>query len=133
MNPEIHSIVEDMKKRCPKNPIANSDIQTYLSVQSSSLLVLLAEEAEKSAKKTEKLTGRILFLTWVIAILTAVLLFTVFFKFPKISIKLNQQPNQKTEQTQQNNTNKQLNEVNHKEPLCYNKRLHQIADKPGNW
>ncbi|HBR22226.1 MAG TPA: hypothetical protein DD713_06625 [Nitrospiraceae bacterium] len=98
MNPEIHTIIEDMKKRSPKNPLNNSDVQTYLSVQNSRLLVLLAEEAEKSAKKTEKLTGRILFLTWVIAILTAVLLFTVFFEVPKISIKLKQQPNQGTEQ-----------------------------------
>jgi len=114
MNPEIYTIIDDMKKRCPQNPTANSDIQTYLSVQNSRLLVLLAEETEKSAKKTEKLTGRILFLTLVIAILTAVLLFTVFFEFPKIHIQLGQKPNLKTEQTQQNNSNKQLNGIHHK-------------------
>ena len=87
MHPEIYTIIEDMKKRSPKNPIANSDKQTYLSVQSSRLLVLLAEEAAKSTEKNEKLTRRILFLTWVITVLTAVLLFTVFFEFPKIAIR----------------------------------------------
>lgn len=35
MNPDIYATIEDMKKRSPKNPIANSDIQTYLSVETS--------------------------------------------------------------------------------------------------
>ncbi len=112
MNPEIHAIIKDMKMRRPKNPLNNSDVQTYLSVENSSLLVLLAEEAEKSAEKNEKISKRILFLTWVIVALTAVLVFTVFFEFPKVSIKLNQQPNLSTQQTQQNNSDKQLNKVN---------------------
>jgi hypothetical protein len=59
----------------------------------------LAEEADKSAKKTEKLTGRILFLTWVIVALTAVLVLTVFVEFPKITIKKDQQPNLSAEKT----------------------------------
>ncbi len=112
MNPEIHTIIEDMKMRSPKNPIASSDKQNYLSIRSSELLVLLAEEAEKSAEKTEKLTRHILYLTWAIVALTAVLVFTVFFEFPKVAIKMNQQPKFKAEQTQQNDTNKQLNKIN---------------------
>lgn len=67
MNPEIHSIVKDMKKHCQKDPIAETDRQTYLMVQSSRLSVLLAEEAEKSTKK-------IVYLTWALFGLTAVLL-----------------------------------------------------------
>ena len=63
----------------------------------------LAEEADKSAKKTERFTGRILFLTWVIVALTVVLVLTVFFKFPKITIKLNQQPKLGAENTNEKN------------------------------
>ncbi len=63
MNPEIYAIIEDMKKRSPKNPIANSEIQTYLSVQSSSLLVLLAEEAEKQNQKISAFTKVLVWFT----------------------------------------------------------------------
>jgi hypothetical protein len=72
MNPEIFSIVEDMRRRCKENPIAESDKQTYLMVQSSRLSVLLAEAAEtqnqivaEQTKETVRLTGSIHILTWV--------------------------------------------------------------------
>ncbi len=75
MNPEIHSIVNDMKKRCPKNPMASSDIQNYLSVQTSNLLVLLAEETEIQNNKTAKQTEKVISLTKAIHWLTRALLF----------------------------------------------------------
>ena len=112
MNPEIHVIIEDMKRRKKSNPMGDLDIQNYLSVETSRLLVLLAEEAEKSAEKNVKISNRILFLTWVIVALTAVLVFTVFFEVPKVSIKLDQQAKFSTKQTQENNSDKQLNKVN---------------------
>ena len=76
MNPEIKSIIKDMKERSPKNPIASSDKQNYLLIRSSELLVLLAEEAEKSTEKIGKLT-------WAIVFLTAFLVFTTFFELWK--------------------------------------------------
>jgi hypothetical protein len=109
MNPEIHTIIEDMKRRSPKNPIASSDIQNYLQVQNSNLLVLLAEEAEKTAQKNEMISNRILFLTWVIVVLTAVLVFTVFFEVPKITIQQSQKPKLSTEQTDKNNNKQNIN------------------------
>ena len=75
MNPKIRSIAEDMKNRSPKNPIATSDIQTYLSVQSSELLVLLAEEAEIQNSKTTEQTEKVIRFTKAIHGLTWALLF----------------------------------------------------------
>jgi hypothetical protein len=66
MNPEAHKIVKEMEKAMPPsmeyvnihNPGAT---HSFLSVQMSRLLVLLAEDAEKSADKlaaqTDKLLG----------------------------------------------------------------------------
>ncbi|MBI5578780.1 MAG: hypothetical protein HY895_06470 [Deltaproteobacteria bacterium] len=51
MNPEIHSIVEDMKKYSHKTPLGSSDIQNYLTIQNARLLVLLAEETETQSEK----------------------------------------------------------------------------------
>jgi hypothetical protein len=104
MNPEIYTILDDMKIRRPKKPIANSDIQTYLQVENSNLLVLLAEENEKAARKIEKLTNVLIALTVVIAILTATL---VFLEFRPKSEKHDQDINFKTETKQQSiQTNK---------------------------
>ncbi len=75
MNPKIHSIIEDMKKRCPKNPKASSDIQNYVSIQTSNLLVLLAEETEIQNNKTAKQTEKVIRLTKAIHGLTWALLF----------------------------------------------------------
>ncbi|MBI5205806.1 MAG: hypothetical protein HZA11_12910 [Nitrospirae bacterium] len=116
MNPEIYTIIDDMELRCPKSRIANSDLQTYFQVQSSHLLVLLAEENEKASKKIEKLTNVLIALTLVIAILTAVL---VLFEFRPESKKLSQNPNLNTETKQQNNQSDVINEpknkiINHK-------------------
>lgn len=58
MDPEINTIVQDMKKHCKEDPIANSEKQTYLMVQSSRLSVLLAEEAETQNKKVAKQTKK---------------------------------------------------------------------------
>lgn len=108
MHPEIYSILDDMKIRRPKNPIANSDIQTYLQVQSSNILVLLAEENEKSAKKLEKLTKTLTVLTWFIAILTAFLVLSVFFEFSKFPVKFPQKPALSIEKTTENKNNKDI-------------------------
>jgi hypothetical protein len=87
MNPEIHSIVEDMKKRSKKEPIAESEIHTYLSIQMAHLLVLLAEESEKQSNKiseqTEKLiqyTRTIRYLTWALFFLGFIQIFMFIFK-----------------------------------------------------
>lgn len=91
MNPEIHSIVENMK-RGRKESIATSDILVYQIGQMAYLLSLLAEEAEKATKWMVRLT-------WIIAILTCVLVLTIFFEFPKITIKTNQHPALITQET----------------------------------
>jgi hypothetical protein len=67
MNPEIHTIIEDMKKRSPPSPLGSSDIQNYLSIQMARLLVLLSKEAEKQGAK-------IIYLTWAMAAMSAALL-----------------------------------------------------------
>lgn len=74
MNREIKLIVEDMKKHCKETPIANSDKQTYLMVQSSRLSVLLAEETEAQNKEVSKQTEKIIKLTKAIYVLTFTLL-----------------------------------------------------------
>jgi hypothetical protein len=114
MNSEIYSILDDMKKHMPKNPIATSDRHTDLSIKNSMLLVLLAEENEKSAKKLEKLTKTLTVLTWFIAILTTFLVLSVFFIFPKVFVQFNQQPYftiEKTEKTEKNNPPNNKNEL----------------------
>ena len=68
MNPNIHSIVEDMQQHSPKNPLAASDIHNYMSAQMSRLLALLAEESEKRTKK-------MIWFTIAIFALTSALLF----------------------------------------------------------
>jgi hypothetical protein len=105
VNQEIYTIIEDMKRQKPKETARPDTLLNYQSVQMAQLLVLLAEESEKSAKTTEKLTGRILYLTWAIAILTAVLLITSFVEFPKISLT-GYNANQFYQQTKQDQTNK---------------------------
>jgi len=52
----------------------------------SSLLIVLSRQADESTKKIVKLTATLTCLTWVIAILTAILLFVTFFEFPKYPI-----------------------------------------------
>ncbi len=68
MNPEINAIVKDMQQRSPKDPLAASDIQNYMSAQMARLLALLAEESEKQTKK-------MIWLTIAIFAFTAALLF----------------------------------------------------------
>jgi len=108
MNSEIYSILDDMKKHMPKNPIATSDRHTDLSIKNSMLLVLLAEENEKSAKKLEKLTKTLSILTWVIAIFTAFLVLSVFFEFPKTPVKFPQKSSLKVEKTTETKNNKDI-------------------------
>lgn len=52
----------------------------------ASLFVALYQKSEESTKETMKLNRRLLYLTWAIAILTAVLLFIEIFDVPKITI-----------------------------------------------
>lgn len=63
----------------------------------ASLFVKLSRQAEESTKETTKLNKRLLYLTWVIAILTAIFLLVNFFHIPKITIFRNQATTQ-TEQ-----------------------------------
>ncbi|RJO60294.1 hypothetical protein C4544_05385 [candidate division WS5 bacterium] len=72
----------------------------------SSLLFNLSRQAEESTNKTIKLTKQIYYLTWFIAILTAVLLFVGFFEFPKKRMFHDQQANQTTKNNQQDDSSK---------------------------
>ena len=64
MNPEAHKIVKEMEKAMPpsmeyvnlNNPVAT---HSFLSVQMSRLLVLLAEDTEKSSNELTKQTGKL--------------------------------------------------------------------------
>jgi hypothetical protein len=75
----------------------------------SSLLLKLSKQAEESTKETTNLNKRLLYLTRVIVILTAILLLVTFFEFPKVSI-LGNQTYQTHPDTQQNKTNNIKNE-----------------------
>lgn len=88
MNPEVHKLIQEMEKHLPEIPINVHSPATHnlLSIQMSKLLVLLAEEQEKSAEKLERQTNtlinltRWLFrLTWVLVILTVGLLIFTYF------------------------------------------------------
>ena len=61
----------------------------------------LSEQSEKSAKQTMSMTKQILCLTWVIAILTAILLVVGFFEYPKKAILGGQKNNQTDKQVGQ--------------------------------
>jgi hypothetical protein len=75
MNPEIHTIVEDMKKRSKKEPIAESDIHTYQLAQMAHLLSLLAEETETQSQKVIDYSKKIVIFTKVLLWFTGVLVF----------------------------------------------------------
>ena len=86
MNPEIPSVVENMR-RGKKESIASSDILIYQLSQMAHLLSLLAEEAENQNKKisgqTEKLiqyTRTIRYLTWALFFLGFIQIFMFIFK-----------------------------------------------------
>jgi len=75
MNPEIHSIVEDMMKQAPTSFIhTDPDPQSYHLARLAKLLSLLAEEAETQNKEVSKQTEKIIKLTKAIYILTFTLL-----------------------------------------------------------
>jgi hypothetical protein len=97
--------ISDVEKEV-KDDIAKSDMQLLVNIHEellrddrsipenlihaqkwlASLFVKLSRQAEESTKETTKLNKRILYLTWVIAILTAIFLLVNFFQFPKITI-----------------------------------------------
>jgi hypothetical protein len=78
MNPEIHSIVEDMIKRCSKQPIATSDIHTYQLAQMGHLLSLLSQEAENQSIRLSGQTDKLIKLTKAIVWFTVALFFLGF-------------------------------------------------------
>ena len=92
MNPEINVILQKIRK------YEELDREAHISALMACLQVLLAEENEKSTK-------RIAFLTWVIVILTAVLVLTVFFEFPKVFVQVNQKPYLSIKKTDQHEKN----------------------------
>ena len=75
MNPDIHSIVEDMQQRSPKDPLAASDIHNYMSAQMSRLLALLAEESERQSNRISEQTEKMIRFTKAIVALTGALFF----------------------------------------------------------
>lgn len=98
-------------KRGKKESSASSDILVYQLGQMANLLSLLAEETEKAAVKTEKATTWIVYLTWVIAILTGILVLTIFFEFPKIVLKTNQNSAIHTQTTKNDNKAPSIQEL----------------------
>ena len=102
MNKKINEIIEDIKRMCPSESDVNKgrpDVQlTYLLSKLAELLFFFGEE-------TGKLNKRIVWLTLVMAILTAVLLFMSFFEFPKISLSRYHNADQSYQHTKQNQTN----------------------------
>lgn len=105
MNPEIYTILDDMKQRSPKDPvIATSDKQTYLSIQSSRLFVLLAEETEKSTNENVKMQRTITKLTWAMLFVSVVLLVISAFQ-------VYQSENHKNDQRQTQEKRQQQNSV----------------------
>jgi len=84
MNTKIYEILEDIKKPNPNEDAHTAQVTKLKQV--SGLLVLLAEEAEKNATRTERATKWIVRLTWAIAILTFFLFLTSFLVFPKARI-----------------------------------------------
>lgn len=62
----------------------------------SALLIILSRQADESTKKIVSLTKTLAYLTWVIAVFTAILLFVTFFEVPKVSIFEPQKTNTST-------------------------------------
>lgn len=77
MNPEIYTIIKDMRNRFPveKCTMGDSERQIYLSIRSSQLSVLLAEEEEAQNKVILHNAEETVRLTRAIYILTGVMLF----------------------------------------------------------
>lgn len=91
--------------RVSMNTLRTGDGHTrvsYTMANFSALLANLARQAEESTKETTKLNKRLLYLTWVITVFTAILLLVSFFEFPKITVLGNQGINQATQHTGQN-------------------------------
>jgi hypothetical protein len=111
MNPEIYTILDDMRQRTPRDPvIATSDKNIYLSIQASRLQVLLAEEAEKATNENIKMQRTITKLTKVMLFVSVVLLFISVFQValqffqhpPEIKYQIQKKENNKTLQTENN-------------------------------
>jgi hypothetical protein len=79
MNPEAHKIIEKMEKLIPEIDSINTNnhpaINNVLSIHSSRLLVILAEEQEKSAEKLEQQTLILIRFTKLLVGLTWALIF----------------------------------------------------------
>jgi hypothetical protein len=63
MNPEVHKIIEHMQKLAPPAQVQVSDydrVHTYQMLNMARLMVLLAEEQEKTSAKLEQLTTRLI-------------------------------------------------------------------------
>ena len=78
MNPEIFSIVEDMKNRCSPDPLNPTDIQVYQTAKMARLLSLLAEETQTQSNKISEQTEKLIKLTKVLVCFTLVLFFVGF-------------------------------------------------------
>jgi hypothetical protein len=77
----------------------------------SALLIKLSLKTEEATNKTIKLTKQLYYLTWFIAILTAILLFVGLFQIFQKSVVAPLNPHQKNEQTQKNNNPDQQEKV----------------------
>lgn len=84
----------------------------------SSLLVDLSRQADESAKvsikltdETRKLTKRLLYLTWAIAIFTIIMVFQNFIEFPKYHIFGAQKANKTIQYVEQGKNLKQANQA----------------------
>jgi hypothetical protein len=74
MNPEISFIIEDIKKNCKEQRIADTDKQMYQTYQMAYLLSLLSKEAETQSEKISKQTDALIKFTKEIVWFTVALL-----------------------------------------------------------
>jgi hypothetical protein len=78
MNPDIYSILEDLKKHVPVNPVHPNDVHTHQSFHIARLRVLIAEEEAESAEKMERFTKGLYWFTAALLVLGVIQLFVAF-------------------------------------------------------
>lgn len=103
---ELQKRIEQLRKEIANVKINSGfDSASEISKKQSEIFVLAFQLAEVS-------TRRIVHLTWVIIALTAILVITIFFEFPKIAIQFNQKPYFSTQKTNKANSNNPSNDKN---------------------
>ena len=95
---DIHEELLHDERSIPENLI-------HAQKRLASLSVSLARQSEEVTKQTKKLNDRLLWLTWVLVILTAILLLISFIEVPKITVLSPQRTNQENKDSHQSKLN----------------------------